>query len=667
MIFTYFGGGGTWLMATRGGDGESGRSTAADAPLPDRLRRIDLVREDVRKLGPITVNPPARSVRHEDGREVTLEPRGMQVLVALLDADGAIVSRDELVASCWSGRIVGDDSISSVVYRLRRDLKEAAAEALRIETVTKVGFRLIVEGAGLSTRELRTPVIDHPSGSVHPSGAVLVAPEPYWRKPAARWWMIGAIAAVAALVAAWIMGAGPIAPGTVPTMAVDRFAVTGGGPADSAAILQSAVVSASAPGGVQTVPGPGSGSDYLLSGRLAHSADALILFAELRSPAASAPIWSPQVRYPPSASLLGIGAELASAARCVIEGHQDLRRSKSATGLAAWARYCENSTKSDWDEALLLEPLRAAIRAEPEFLLAQITLASALGYKVMHDGGRDPHGLRAEAKAALASAERRDPENPRIYLTRAILTPLTDFKSREVLIARALRSRPSGSGQEANAQGYHFHAVGRLRDSLDAYQRALTIAPGNPIMTMARAEVLSAAGRYREARPIFQDDAATKPDRARIDRIWLTAAITGQDWETANRLIPSVPDDQARAAMRPLVAALASGDKVAAHAAGAAFERIATDSASLSALTVMALAWSGRDLAAIDAAERRFRVKGYNNVLGALYSPGFAAARKTPEFEAMVRRIGLFDYWQSPGHSPDFCTAADAPAFCRKL
>lgn len=40
---------------------------------------------------------------------------------------------------------------------------------------------------------------------------------------------------------------------------------------------------------------------------------------------------------------------------------------------------------------------------------------------------------------------------------------------------------------------------------------------------------------------------------------------------------------------------------------------------------------------------------GYINSLGSLYSPGFALARKTPQFEAMVRRIGLFDYWRSSG------------------
>ena len=37
-----------------------------------------------------------RQVRHDDGRDPILEPRVMQVLLALLHADGAILSRDGL-------------------------------------------------------------------------------------------------------------------------------------------------------------------------------------------------------------------------------------------------------------------------------------------------------------------------------------------------------------------------------------------------------------------------------------------------------------------------------------------------------------------------------------------------------------------------------------------
>ena len=48
----------------------------------------------------------------------------MQVLVALHRAFPNVVSRDDLIASCWEGRVVGDDAINRAIGRLRR-LSEA--------------------------------------------------------------------------------------------------------------------------------------------------------------------------------------------------------------------------------------------------------------------------------------------------------------------------------------------------------------------------------------------------------------------------------------------------------------------------------------------------------------------------------------------------------------
>lgn len=43
----------------------------------------------------------------------------MQVLVALADAAGAVVSRDSLLASCWAGLVVGDSADGSLRCRQR--------------------------------------------------------------------------------------------------------------------------------------------------------------------------------------------------------------------------------------------------------------------------------------------------------------------------------------------------------------------------------------------------------------------------------------------------------------------------------------------------------------------------------------------------------------------
>src|SRR5687767_11244338 len=83
---------------------------------------VELARLDKLRVGPLTIDPAMRRICHEDGRTRALEPRMMQLLIVLLRADGAILTRDDLIASCWDGRIVGDDVISSGLYRLRRAL-----------------------------------------------------------------------------------------------------------------------------------------------------------------------------------------------------------------------------------------------------------------------------------------------------------------------------------------------------------------------------------------------------------------------------------------------------------------------------------------------------------------------------------------------------------------
>ena len=66
----------------------------------------------------------------------------MLVLVALHQADGQVVSRDELIARCWDGRVVGEDAINRAISRVR-DLGRSLDDAFQLETIAKVGYRLI--------------------------------------------------------------------------------------------------------------------------------------------------------------------------------------------------------------------------------------------------------------------------------------------------------------------------------------------------------------------------------------------------------------------------------------------------------------------------------------------------------------------------------------------
>jgi DNA-binding winged helix-turn-helix (wHTH) protein len=66
------------------------------------FKPIDLAAEADFALGGLWVCPSVREVRIGDTHE-TVEPRVMQVLAALARADGAVVSRDQLIERCWGG------------------------------------------------------------------------------------------------------------------------------------------------------------------------------------------------------------------------------------------------------------------------------------------------------------------------------------------------------------------------------------------------------------------------------------------------------------------------------------------------------------------------------------------------------------------------------------
>jgi adenylate cyclase len=93
------------------------------------------------RLGALGIEPALRLVRHDDGREAVLEPRVMQVLVALIRAEGQVLTREAIFASCWPGVIVGEDALNRAMSRLRR-LADSFG-AFEIATVTKVGYRLL--------------------------------------------------------------------------------------------------------------------------------------------------------------------------------------------------------------------------------------------------------------------------------------------------------------------------------------------------------------------------------------------------------------------------------------------------------------------------------------------------------------------------------------------
>jgi DNA-binding response OmpR family regulator len=98
--------------------------------------RIDLAQEQPFRLGQLAVVPRSRELVEANGARHTLEPRVMQVLVALARAQGGTVGREELIRTCWNGTVVGEDSINRTISVLRKAAARIGGGAFCIETIS---------------------------------------------------------------------------------------------------------------------------------------------------------------------------------------------------------------------------------------------------------------------------------------------------------------------------------------------------------------------------------------------------------------------------------------------------------------------------------------------------------------------------------------------------
>jgi DNA-binding winged helix-turn-helix (wHTH) protein/tetratricopeptide (TPR) repeat protein len=112
---------------------------------------MDLAHQPVLQLGKLEVRPSTREVVHPGGREI-VEPRVMAVLVVLADANGRVVTRDELTEACWEGRVVSDDAINRVISRIRKIADLTSGRDFTLETITKIGYRLLTAEPGTTGR-----------------------------------------------------------------------------------------------------------------------------------------------------------------------------------------------------------------------------------------------------------------------------------------------------------------------------------------------------------------------------------------------------------------------------------------------------------------------------------------------------------------------------------
>jgi DNA-binding response OmpR family regulator len=115
------------------------------------LRRMSVERspvdaEPVERMGPIQLDRK-RHLVSRNGQDVTLTKREYDLLLALIDGDGAVMSRDTLLDQVWGEEWVGDSRTVDVHIRwLREKLESDPGQPRLILTVRGSGYRLAADG-----------------------------------------------------------------------------------------------------------------------------------------------------------------------------------------------------------------------------------------------------------------------------------------------------------------------------------------------------------------------------------------------------------------------------------------------------------------------------------------------------------------------------------------
>jgi transcriptional activator of cad operon len=122
----------------------------------DRLSRTLL------KIGDWHVDPSTDHISRA-GESVRVEARTMRLLLCLAEHGGEVISIDQLLSQVWTDVIVTPDSVYQAVASLRRQLGDDAKNPAYIETVPRLGYRMVATVGPWDKQPLFIPA--SPAGS----------------------------------------------------------------------------------------------------------------------------------------------------------------------------------------------------------------------------------------------------------------------------------------------------------------------------------------------------------------------------------------------------------------------------------------------------------------------------------------------------------------------
>lgn len=460
---------------------------------------------------------------------VAVEPQVLDVLIYLLQNRGRVVTRDDLIASVWGGRIVEDTTLTNRIFAARKAIGDNGRDQKLIRTISRKGLRFIGE---VCEQSAPGPATVAAAPSVDATALAHISPMPVRRAiavlpfsnmsddPEQDYFSEGIsediITALSRL--RWFL-----------VIARNSSFVYKGKQVDVRQI------------------GEELGVGYVLEGSVRKSGGRVRITAQLNDVSTASHIWAE--RYDRDfADVFAIQDEITAAIVAAIEPQlyaaENLHaRRKHPANMDAWELLMRALshywlvTRQDNETAQAL--LEKAVAIDPNYGQALGVLATSITFGA-HMGWAEIEAVAGAAERTALAAVRADSEDAWAHHALGAVYLITRrFDDALAELELALRLNPCF----LQAQNYYATALGfcgRWQESLDAVNRALQLSPRDPSSALyfGAASLAHYVGRnYAEAARLARVAIRLRADYAAAYRVLTAASGMLEDAQVASAAV----------------------------------------------------------------------------------------------------------------------------------
>ncbi len=102
---------------------------------------------------------PSKRVVLRNVKPLKITKKCFDILWAIVQVDGNVITKDQLISEVWPNQIVTDAALNKLIMRLRKSLGDQNTDNPIIETVRGIGFRLIPKAVKHSREQVNIPSI----------------------------------------------------------------------------------------------------------------------------------------------------------------------------------------------------------------------------------------------------------------------------------------------------------------------------------------------------------------------------------------------------------------------------------------------------------------------------------------------------------------------------